>query len=338
METVIVIEVLGAHDRIVSRHRLVQTGDTATCTIGRGAAADVIVDDPHVAAVHARVSVDAAGIATVTDLGTVNGIEVGGRHVHGAFDEPVAGIVRIGRTRLRVRTATETLPAELPEHEGVPVDTRARDFRWLATGVAVATAAMIFSIWTSTTESRELVSSLVAGLLIVFAVGCGWIAVWALVSRVGLGESRWVRHAAIFFCAIAAIEVISMLVDIVAGAFGIFLPASAAMLIFGLVAAAALALHLLNAGPMRRRFALAIGVLIPALTLGTGQWMLWRGQDRSAYYIPDGNEIVPPALMLHSGAPLDTYVAGLDKLKAQADAKRAFVEKEDPSPEESSDD
>ena len=170
------------------------------------------------------------------------------------------------------------------------------------------------------------------------AIAGVWIALWALVSRVAFGESRWVRHAAIFFCVVGALEVFSQLVDVASGASGIYLPAYAPMLIFGVAAAIALSLHLANASPMRRRTAIAIGVLIPAITLGAAQWTLTNSQNRSANYIPDRNEMVPPALLLRRGEPLDTFVADLGGLTAQADAKRAYVEKEDPAPSDDSSD
>lgn len=338
METVVVLDVLGAHDRVRSRHRIERPGETATCTIGRGAAADVVVDDPHMAAVHARVTVNAAGDVTVTDLGSINGIEVGGRRVHGVIDTPVTdGIVRIGRTRLRVRTAQETIPAEMSDRNDSPSETRSRDFHWLAIGFAVTIASLMFSVWTVTVQSRELATAMVMALLGVIGIGGVWIVLWALVSRVAFGESRWLRHAAIFFGVLAAIEVITMFLDVASGASGIYLPTYATMLIVGIAAAVALAMHLVNASTMRPQFAVAIGVLIPAIALGVTQWTITHSQNRSANYIPDRNEMVPPALLLRGGEPLDVFVADLGGLKAQADAKRAFVEKEDPSPAPSED-
>ena len=337
METVIVIDVLAAHDRVRSRHRIERPGETASCTIGRGAAADVVLDDPHLAAVHARITVNAAGDVTVTDLGSVNGIEIGGRQVHGVIDAPlVDAVVRIGRTRLRVRTAHERIPAEVSDRETLPTETRARDFRLLAIGFAVTIASLIFSVWTVTIQPRELATVMVMTLLGVIGVGGIWIVLWALVSRIAFGESRWLRHAAIFFCVVAAIEVVTTLLDVVSGATGIYLPPYSQAWIVGAGAAVALAMHLVNASPMRSRIAVAIGVLIPAITLGAAQWTWTHSQNRSASYIPDRNEMVPPALLLRGGEPLEAFVAELGGLKAQADAKRAFVEKEDPSPSEDS--
>ena len=83
------------------------------CTVGRGVGCDVVLDDPFVAVAHARVSVDAEGHITVSDLGSVNGIEVGGRRVRGTEQVPLAsGLFGVGRTRLRVRTAAEVMAPE----------------------------------------------------------------------------------------------------------------------------------------------------------------------------------------------------------------------------------
>jgi hypothetical protein len=339
METVIVIDVLAAHDRVRERHRIERPGETASCTIGRGAAADVVLDDAHIAPVHARVTVNAAGEVTVSDLGSVNGIEIGGHRVHGVQDAPLTdGIIRLGRTRLRVRTAQEVLPAEISDRTDSPQETRKRDFRWLAIGFAVTLATLAFSVWTVTMQSRELATAMIIMLLGLMAVGGVWIALWALVSRVAFGESRWLRHAAIFFCVVAALQLVSMLIDVISAASGLYLPPFAAMWIVGIAAAAALATHLVNGSPMQSRYAIAIGVLIPAIVLGATQWTMTHSQNRSANYIPDRNEIVPPALALRGGEPLETFVADLRELKAQADAKRAFVEKEDPSPTDDSSD
>ncbi len=339
MDAVIVLDVVGAHDRVRSRHRIERPGAAASCTIGRGAAADVILDDPHVAAVHARVSVDAAGKATITDLNSINGIEVGGRRLRGVVDEPLGdGVFRIGRTKLRLRTATEILPAEVSDQKLSPAETRARDFRWLAIGLAVTTAGMMFSIWTSTILTRDLPTSMFMALVAFGAVSAVWIALWALVSRVAFGESRWLRHAAIFFCVVAAIYVGPLVIDTVSAALGIFLPVTVEMWVGGILIAIALAVHLVNASTMRPRFAVAIGILIPAIALGLTQWMSSHSQNRSAIYIPDRDKIVPPVLLVHGGEPLQKFVGGLGDLKGRADAKRTFVEVEDPSPEDDSDD
>src|SRR4029453_6059746 len=75
MEAVMVVEVLSGHHRVRTRYRFAEVGGEARCTVGRSVACDVVLDDPFVAAVHARVSVDAEGRVTVTDLESINGLE-----------------------------------------------------------------------------------------------------------------------------------------------------------------------------------------------------------------------------------------------------------------------
>src|SRR5208283_644355 len=235
-------------------------------------------------------------------------------------------------------TAAENIPAEVSDQKLSPSEARARDFRWLAIGLAVTIAGEVYSIWAATIQTRELPTKMLTTLFALAAIFGVWIAFWALVSRIAFGESRWLRHAAIFFCIVAAIDIGPLLLDTASGALGIYLPSSAAMLVAGILIATALAVHLLNASTMRPRIAIAIGVLIPAIALGLIQWRSTYTQNRSATYIPDRNRIVPPALMLRGGEPLQKFVLDLDELKERADAKRAFVLTEDPSPDDDSSD
>ena len=113
MEAVMVVEVLSGHHRVRARYRFAPIGGETQCTVGRRVTCDVVLDDPFVAAVHARISVDAEGRVTVTDLESVNGVEIAGQRRHGG--EPVeldGGVFRVGHTRLRVRTAREVVAPE----------------------------------------------------------------------------------------------------------------------------------------------------------------------------------------------------------------------------------
>jgi hypothetical protein len=85
---------------------------------------------------------------------------------------------------------------------------------------------------------------------------------------------------------------------------------------------------------MRARIAIGIGVAIPAVVIAAIVWMLVRAQERSPSYVADDDRILPPALLVRPGRPFDRFTADLAGLRAGADAKRAFVEREDPSPGE----
>ena len=85
-------------------------------TVGRGRQADVMVDDPSLSRLHARVSVDHDGQLAVDDLGSTNGIFVNGSEQLSAF-VIVGDVVRFGRVEYVVGTdevPTSPSVAEMP--------------------------------------------------------------------------------------------------------------------------------------------------------------------------------------------------------------------------------
>jgi len=334
MEAVIVVEVLGGHDRVRARHRIAAPDSQVRVTVGRSAACDIVLDDPFVAPIHARIDVDGDGNVLVSDLDSVNGVEVGGLRLHGVERVPLPnGAFRVGRTRLRVRTAREVLAPEQADRGGPSRQARATELKMLAAGFVVSVAAIAFEVWTSTTQPRELSTALVTMLLTVLVLSGLWIALWALASRVAFGESRWVRHAATVFVTYAALAAASLGAEVLNGALGWHVPSSVTgPVLVGVAAAVALSCHLVNASPMRAPIAVAISVAIPAVILSAMLWMQARSENRNPSHIADRDRIVPPALVLRRGLSLDDFAVTLADLKARADARRVVVEKEDPSP------
>jgi hypothetical protein len=336
MAAVMVVEILDRHRRVQARHRIAAAGGEAQCTVGRSANCDIVLDDPFVAAIHARIAVDAEGNVAVTDLGSVNGIEVGGRRLHGAEPVPLAdGVFGVGRTRLRVRTAREVIAPEERDGRGPSWLSRAAEHKVLAVAFAASVAVSVFEVWTATAQPRELSTALVTMLLTLFALTGLWVVLWALASRVAFGESRWVRHAMTVFVAYAVFSVVTLTLQIANGALGLHLSMTVVDAGLGAIALGlVLSSHLVTASPMRTRIAIAIGMAIPAVTLIAVLWMQARGHDRSPTHIADHDRSLPPALLWRRGLPLDGLTAELAVLRTRADAKRAFVEREDPSPGE----
>jgi pSer/pThr/pTyr-binding forkhead associated (FHA) protein len=336
MEAVMVVEVLSGHHRVRARHRFAASGEAAQCTVGRSAACDVVLDDPYVAAVHARISVDTEGRVTVTDLESVNGIEVAGLRRRGG--EPAEldgdGVFRVGHTRLRVRTAREVVAPERADRSESSWWSRGAERNALTAGFVVSIAVTAFQVWTTTTQPRELSTALVTTLLTLLGLAGLWIALWALASRVAFGESRWLRHATIVAVAYAGSTVTSLLLGVVNGALGLHLPPAVEPVLFGITVAAALSAHLVNASPMRARFALGLGATIPAVIIAAVMWTQARGQNRSPSYVADRDHVVPPVLVMRRGVSLERFATEVTDLRPRADDKRAFVEREDPSPDD----
>ena len=143
----VLIEILGAHDRVQARERVTLTGEQRSFTIGRSVTADVTLDDAHAAALHASVDIAPDGKIVVTDSGSVNGIVVAGKRQHNATNlELTEGTLQIGRTRLRIRTAHETLAPEKPDQ--LRPASILRDPAWIAGAGALAGATQLaYSSW-----------------------------------------------------------------------------------------------------------------------------------------------------------------------------------------------
>jgi len=333
-----VVEVLGGHQRVRARHRLAGPAGAGSCTVGRSAACDIVLDDPFVAAIHARITVDVEGAVMVADLDTVNGIEAEGRRWRGG--EPLRltdGVLRVGRTRLRVRTAHEVVPPEQTDRGERSWLPRNAEPNVLAAGFFVGVLATVFEVWTSTTQPREVSTALVATMLVLLAAACLWIALWALATRVAFGESRWMRHAVIVAVVYAVLSIGTRLVDVVNGALGLHLSAAVPLVLVGVAVSVALTAHLVSASPMRAWIAGTIGVAIPAVIMAAMLWTQARSHNRSASYVADHDLVLPPILLVSRGLSLDVFASDLSTLRGRADASRAFVEREDPSPQEDDD-
>src|SRR5262245_13291456 len=113
----VIVEALDGHGRVQWRERVALSDGRRAFTIGRSIDADVTLDDPYAAALHASVEIAQDGRMLANDLGSVNGLIVRGKRWSNACGvELPDNTLQIGRTLLRVRSGQAALAPEKPYH------------------------------------------------------------------------------------------------------------------------------------------------------------------------------------------------------------------------------
>ena len=331
----VLIECLDSRGHVQSRERFTLGPDTTgprVLTVGRSVEADVTLDDEHAAPLHASIEIAADGRVLASDLGSVNGILVGGQRHHGVRGLVlVDNMLQIGRTQLRVRTAQDRLAPEKPDQ--LRPASLLRDPVWIAGLGALAVALQLaYGSWLG--APRDLAASIVTVLAWAVLAVTAWVGVWALLSRVMQGEWRWIRHAAIFLGVVA----IYMAVDDLLSLSGHMLSLAPWSRRDGWLGAIALGcglfLHLSQASNLSRRRVLQVACLVPALAGGTTYWLLERAQVRDVNHIEAGLRIYPPGLRLRAADTVGGYFKSAAALRAAADAKRQNVRSGEEQPDD----
>jgi FHA domain-containing protein len=307
------IEILSRQRDIAARFRV--TG--AEARIGRGYDNDVIVDDPYVAANHLRVFRDEAGRLVSEDMGSANGTFLqGGRGRLARFVIDGRLPIRIGQTYLRVRELSHAVESERiarPEWQAWPIL------------LAVALGAMVLGltalrIWlTQTSEPRA--SSYLTQLLTIIASVVVWAGLWALLSRIFSGRSRFPRHLLIALAGAFALAFYDEIARI--SAFSFTWPAG---LTYQYVAAWTILaticfFHLREVGTARLwlKGAIVTTVLataIAAQTLQRSEAFSDAGRQNTARHL------MPPALRAVPVREEGTFFRDIANLKAKLDGDR----------------
>ena len=208
-------------------------------TIGRGFANDLILDDPYVDARHARISLE-DGRLQIHDLGSVNGIVVGGTRTGTSLSVETGLEVRLGRTRLRFRDPEEPVAPALAEEQGPETSVtgpassakprRGVTARWPTTPrgqlllTALALVAFGASSWLSSFE-RSGVDDVASGVGGFAALAAVWAGLWAVVSRATVRRFNFLGHVAV----VAAITLVGLAWSVAEDWLTFFLPDAAAL-------------------------------------------------------------------------------------------------------------
>lgn len=315
MEDVIWIELLSRQREVLSRIRC--TGPAVR--IGRGYANDVILDDPHVAAEHARIFRNEDGALTIEDMGSANGlVQTDGTRVSPIRldgDHPIL----LGRTLIRVRDSSFPVPAER-----AAVGERTLWPALVLLGVAFVGSESLFAWLRQFSELRA--SWLLTPILIVAGLILGWTTVWAMINRVFSGHARFERSLAIPLIAILAYSLFDEV--IYRGAFAFswsHLPTINYIGAWMAVAGACLA-HLLVISPARSAMKAAIvGCLMAvAILLQTAAQYDRLFGDESVGYL---HFLQPPWMRIAPPADPDRFFAKVEKLKTRIDKARTLPDR-----------
>lgn len=322
----VLVEVLGSHERVASRTGVALSDNRRSFVIGRSALADIVLDDEYVAARHVELQVSPAGEVLANDLDTLNGIKIAGTLYRGAGHRVAPGSeLLVGRTRLRIRTADESLAPERRDDEARGVVQR--NPAWAA-GIGVALCILLIAYTSWLGAPREVSPIFVYASMAFLAAAGTWIALWGLITRVTLGEWRWVRHAAVIFCVAALFYFCEMVLEF--AGFVVALPHWEAqdILLTGVMAALALYGHLTVAAHLGRRRAMATAALLPALAVATFLWLQSRNQVLNVNRIAERAAVYPPSLRLSTAKPLDAFFERSTALKDAAHRKRDAMPRE----------
>lgn len=314
------------------RERVMLTDQKRTLTIGRSVNADVMVDDEHVAPLHASLEITPDGRILATDLGTANGIVVSGKRYHAARDmELSAQELQVGRTRLRIRTAHDVLSPE--KLDVFDVSARLHDPAWLATAALLAVGVQLaYSSWLA--APQDLAANIVALFGSAALLLALWVCIWALLSRVMRGEWRWLWHIAISAGALVLYIGADSLLDISMYMFSRPAPERNIAWLGATALGCAVCLHLMYASSLSTRRSAQIATIVALVVLATGYWRFQRPAERDVNYIASSIRLYPPVLPRSAAEPADAYYKSLTGLRDAADKKVKAAIAEDPEPDD----
>jgi hypothetical protein len=320
MESLILVDVLDAHGTLVSRQRLPLASGGPPIVIGRDIGCDVIIDDPYVAPRHAALALHEDGSVRITDLSSHNGLIVRGERLRGVSAMPLPeGVVRLGHSTLRIRSAIEPVAPEMPDRESLRA--RHREYAIAAAGALACLAFALFTAWVGSPDDvlPAIAASVLPGALVLGAL----IAFWTLLSRTHRSRGRFSTQAAIVLAAAAAVLWLDWAADVAVFASGIrslYLAGRAVQL--GIIIGAVL-LHLRTVSWMPRTQAVLIAIALPVAVAAGYAGFVQRQRAQDVNDMPAFRRMFPPAWSQQYGVRLDAFIDESLGLRDAADARRA---------------
>jgi pSer/pThr/pTyr-binding forkhead associated (FHA) protein len=293
-------------------------------TLGRGLQNTIVLDDPQVAELHARLWADEAGSLHLEATGTRNGVRVGQRLLQAGEQTPITAggaPLQLGGTTLRLRCPGEALAPE----EVLPMDWRwLRIGFWPSAGLALLWLAMLaVEFWIGLDPGAELSDWLP------FALGAPlglvlWCTLWALGSKVFRHQFDFVGHLSIAAPALLAVTTVDWLAPQVAAMLGWPWLAEAGRWTETGLTLAMLWAHLRLVLPVPRGRplrALNTATLVLALLGGVAFLTVQHRSTERWSTQPYLGTLPMPALRLDPAVPVDRLLESVQRLRAPLEAR-----------------
>lgn len=318
METLALLELL---DRDGSVRRYLEVKQWPV-SIGRGIHCDLVLDDLHVAAEHARISMlPAEGEGSTEQLlltvgQSINGVQLPRQHLTAgqscilhSGDE-----WQIGRTRMRLRLAGAPLAPEqalLHVHQLPP---------WMPVASLLA-----LLVWTAgdafvRSDPDRFGSTFVREVITLWGVLAVWAAIWSLVTKIFQHRLNFWHHVGLTVLAVLAGSVASALLSMLAYASSIEILGRLEAPLFSALASGLIYAHLLAVQPQRRNTLRWFAGSMCALMLVGSVGVSWYRFERisSELYL---STFFPPAMSLSPSVGVDQFLDEAKDLQAPLERK-----------------
>lgn len=299
-------------------------------TLGRSLAADLVVDDIHLAPEHLRIDRAEDGTVRVDVLETLNGIALGRkRHAAGeTFDWPPGQELLLGRLHFTLRLADAPLAAEQPLPR----------FPWKTAGLTAGILAALVGYelamaWIQATEPGAWAKGVLDVVSMVALVIAVWSAAWALISKLFSGQANFWRHVRIVATGALVARATYGLAHVLAFSFSLESLARFAGYIFIVGMAVVVYWHLRVVAPRRKTglaFALAACLFVGIPVKLGSNWLQTKRFSEELYMA----SIFPPSWRMAPAVPVTDFLAESASLKEKLDARVKDKEDEDADAEE----
>ncbi len=310
------VEILNHSGDVQARHKFSEL----PIRLGRSYSNDIILDDPHTAAEHATIELNAEGKLRLRDLGSQNQIKIKGKlQSYAELDGDT--VVQLGRTWVRVRSSDYLVSAEVNDASHKHWQT------WLRFGCAIV---MLCALSLSTSWLGDIANNKVSDYIMDITKwlmsAAAWAGIWALANRVFSGTANFGRHLLIFSCGIVALDLLDHLYAFLGFAFSWewFTYYQSHMQI--ILVAITIYFHLCLINHKRTM----LKVICASLTLLSSGLILMSNYQSTNQYADNlyMSEVLPPAARISRSHSLAEFDQAIQQLKTDIDAEREKALKE----------